>query len=169
MTQTDEWSMRPAKSDDVWAIRRLVLSAWLDPTQIRWQQFWIIERVGLPLRRTYRSSISSATSPIIGCGQLRNFDDAQELGSLVIHSKWRHHGLGTALTQKLIDIADRPLYLECLGDRLCEFYTHLGFLKADWATMPSSMKKKFQTTRWLAQVLPVPLHIMQHSVKATDR
>jgi amino-acid N-acetyltransferase len=151
MMQSDDWIIRPATRTDAWPIRRLVLSAWLDPTQIRWQQFWVIE------------SPSSATHSIIGCGQLRNFEDAQELGSLVIRPQWRHQGLGTALTKRLMNVADRPLYLECLGDRLFQFYTRLGFVEATWDTMPSAMKTKFQTTRWLAHVLPVPLHIMEYA------
>lgn len=138
--------LRPAQMRDAWSIRRLVFSAWLDPTQIRWEQFWVIE----------------CDRHLIGCGQLREFGAGQELGSVVIHSQWRHRGLGTALTQHLMQKADRPLYLECLGDRLLQFYTRLGFVDADWDTMPVSMKKKFQTTRWLAQVLPVPLHVLEN-------
>ncbi|MEB3211110.1 MAG: GNAT family N-acetyltransferase [Leptolyngbyaceae bacterium] len=154
----DDWRIRPATSSDAWPIRRLVLSAWLDPTQIRWQQFWVIE--------TQMESPSSAPPSIIGCGQLRNFDDAQELGSLVIHPHWRHQGLGTALTHHLIQQADQPLYLECLGDRLLQFYTRLGFTPANWDTMPSSMKRKFQTTRTLARFLPIPLHVLE-TLKST--
>ncbi|MFP3435630.1 GNAT family N-acetyltransferase, partial [Paraburkholderia sp. SIMBA_061] len=81
--------------------RKLVLSARLDPTQLRWEQFWVIECQG----------------EVIACGQLRNFGDDQELGSLVVAKPWRDRALGTALTQHLIAQATQPLYLECLGKR----------------------------------------------------
>lgn len=147
MTLPDGCCLRPAIHTDAWAIRRLVFSAWLDPTQIRWNQFWVIE----------------CDRQLIGCGQLRRFGDAQELGSLVIRAQWRHRGLGTTLTNHLIQNADRALYLECLGDRLLRFYSRLGFIPADWTVMPASIKKKFQTTRWLSQVLPIPLFILAYS------
>lgn len=94
--------LRPAKQEDIWAIRVMVMGALLDPTQLRWQQFWIIECSG----------------KTIACAQLRTFPDAQELGSLVVAKDWRNKGLGTVLSQHLIQQARQPLYLECLGDRL---------------------------------------------------
>ena len=38
--------LRRACAQDIWAIRKLVLSAKLDPTQVRWSQFWVIESEG---------------------------------------------------------------------------------------------------------------------------
>lgn len=147
MALSPEFCLRRAEPTDAWAIRRLVFSAWLDPTQIRWQQFWVI----------------TTQDKVIGCGQLRRFGDTQELGSLVIASQWRQQGLGTELAKHLINQADQPLYVECLGDRLFHFYHRLGFVNADWNTMPPTIRKKFQTTRWLARVLPVPLHVLVYA------
>jgi len=69
--------LRPALATDISSIRQLVWSARLDPTQIRWSQFWVIEQ----------------NQTIIACGQLRVFPDAQELGSLVVKSPHRHQGI----------------------------------------------------------------------------
>ena len=55
--------LRPASVSDIWAIRKLVLSAKLDPTQLRWSQFWVIE----------------CEQRLVACGQLRCFSEAQEL------------------------------------------------------------------------------------------
>jgi len=74
----DACTLRKATSGDIWSIRYLVFSAKLDPTQIYWQQFWVIECDG----------------KIVACGQLRNFPNAQELGSLVVASAWRGRGFG---------------------------------------------------------------------------
>ncbi|MBE9018123.1 GNAT family N-acetyltransferase, partial [Chroococcidiopsidales cyanobacterium LEGE 13417] len=72
-------NLRPANAKDAWAIRKLVLSAKLDPTQLRWQQFSVVECNGR----------------VVACGQLRAFAGAQELGSLVVASNWRGKGLGS--------------------------------------------------------------------------
>lgn len=149
--------LRPANPSDAWAIRRLVFSAWLDPTQIRWTQFWVIEAVDGQDR----------AGTLIACGQLRDLEDAQELGSLVVKPRWRHQGLGTTLTEHLIHQATKPLYLECLGDRLLGFYMRLGFVVADWETMPQSMRAKFHITRRLASLFRLPLHVLEYSAVGT--
>src|ERR671932_2532405 len=104
--------LRRASAGDIWPIRKLVLSARLDPTQLRWSQFWVIECEGR----------------VVACGQLRSFPGAQELGSLVVTPAWRGRGLGSYLTKHLIQAATQPLYLECLGSRLAKFYTRFGFV-----------------------------------------
>ncbi|MEB3358750.1 MAG: GNAT family N-acetyltransferase [Synechococcales bacterium] len=143
--------LRQARKPDAWSIRFLVLSAFLDPTQLRWQNFWVIECRGR----------------VVACGQLRSFPDAQELGSLVVARPWRGQGLGTALTQHLIHQATRPLYLECLGDRLAYFYRQFGFQPADWSRMPPSIRRKFRLTYQLATLLPVPLHLLTYATHST--
>jgi amino-acid N-acetyltransferase len=138
--------LRPARASDIGAIRSLVLGAFLDPTQLQWQQFWVI---------THQEQI-------IACGQLRRYGVAQELGSLVVRAGWRGQGLGRALVHHLITQAEGPLYLECLGRRRQEFFTQFGFKAADWQTMPTEMAAKFQLTRTLARLLPLPLYVMEH-------
>lgn len=136
--------IRPAKPSDIWAIRKLVLMALLDPTQLRSQQFWLIECEGT----------------IVACGQLRQFADAQELGSLVVAPAWRDRGLGKALTQHLIQQAYCPLYLECLGDRLATFYGKFGFVPVAWDTLPPALQQKFGFTHRVASLLRLPLVVM---------
>lgn len=138
--------LRPASAEDIWSIRKLVLSAKLDPTQLGWQQFWLIESEG----------------NIIACGQLRNFYAAQELGSLVVAKPWRDRGLGTFLVKHLIQQATKPLYLECLGARLEQFYTNLCFIPISWQELPQSLKFKFGVTQLAKILLKVPVVIMQY-------
>jgi amino-acid N-acetyltransferase len=142
-----ECSIRPATAKDIWAIRKLVLSAKLDPTQLRWSQFWLIECGG----------------KIVACGQLRSFKGAQELGSLVVEKKWRDRGLGSYLTKHLIQQATQPLYLECLGQKLVQFYTRLGFIPVTWQELPQSLKQKFGITQFGAKLLPfISVTLMQY-------
>lgn len=138
--------LRSARREDARAIRRLVIGALLDPTQLRWQQFWVIECEG----------------KVIACAQLRTFPEAQELGSLVVVKDWRNKGLGTFLSQHLIQHANQPLYLECLGDRLANYYQRLGFVPATWQDLPRSLQRKFGTSRFVAGLLRLPLRILHY-------
>ena len=139
-------AIRPACVKDIKSIRMLVWSAKLDPTQLRWQQFWVIECSG----------------DLVACGQLRNFTDAQELGSLVVAKDWRDRGLGTYLAKYLIQQATEPLYLECLGKRLASFYTRFGFVEAAWQELPQSLKFKFGLSQLAKTLFRIPVTIMQH-------
>lgn len=136
--------IRPATPQDQPRIRQLVFGARLDPTQLRWQQFWVI----------------ASEEQVIACGQLRSFENAQELGSLVVAKNWRDRGLGTALTQHLIQQATQPLYLECLGERLAQFYRRFGFVPVTWEALPRSLQWKFALSYLARRWLPLPITIM---------
>ena len=138
--------LRPATAKDRWAIRSLVLRAALDPTQVNWHQFWVIESDGR----------------LVACGQLRSFSGAQELGSLVVLPAWRGQGLGTYLVEHLIKQATQPLYLECLGQKLARFYDRFGFVPVTWEELPRSLKIKFALSA-LGARLGIPVTIMRYS------
>ncbi|MBN3907472.1 MAG: GNAT family N-acetyltransferase [Nostoc sp. NMS1] len=146
--------LRKATFADKWSIRLLVFSAKLDPTQLNWQQFWVIE----------------CGDNLVACGQLRNFSGAQELGSLVVASAWRGRGLGTLLTQHLINTATQPLYLECLGERLAQFYSRFNFVPISFEDLPqfprttglSTLNDKFRFSQLAKRLLKVPVVFMEH-------
>ena len=139
-------NLRPATAKDIWQIRRLVFAAKLDPTQLRYQQFWVIE----------------SENKIVACGQLRNFEGAQELGSLVVASAWQKRGLGTFLSNHLIEVATQPLYLECLGKQLEKFYSGLGFVAISWEQLPPSLKFKFGISEMGRKLLRLPVILMEY-------
>ncbi|WP_250125481.1 GNAT family N-acetyltransferase [Chroococcidiopsis sp. CCMEE 29] len=139
-------SLRLACAKDTWTIRRLVLAARLDPTQLRWSQFWVIECDG----------------QLVACGQLRSFKGAQELGSVVVAPAWRAQGLGTCLVKHLIQQATQPLYLECLGNRLTMFYARFGFVTVPWQELPQPLKLKFSLSALAAKLFHIPVNIMQY-------
>lgn len=139
--------LRPATAKDIWAIRKLVLTAKLDPTQVRWQQFWVIESDG----------------HLVACGQLRSFSGAQELGSVVVAPAWQNQGLGTFIVEHLIKQATLPLYLECLGKRLAKFYTRFGFVPVSWQELPRSLKIKFGLSTLAATLIRLPVTIMHYT------
>lgn len=143
------WHFRAATAADAWPIRWLVLRAGLDPTQLRWQQFWVVE----------------AASQLVACGQLRQLSAARELGSMVVQRRWRQRGIGTALAQLLIQQhlqlpEDCPLYLECLGQVRRRFYARLGF-ETVAVSSSQSLPQKFAITQKLAAGLGLPLFVME--------
>ena len=146
LTLPKNCNLRPANAKDIWQIRKLVFGAKLDPTQLRYQQFWVIE----------------SENKIVACGQLRNFEGAQELGSLVVASAWRNRGLGTFLTKHLIEEAIAPLYLECLGKNLKKFYARLGFVTISWEELPQSLKFKFGLSEMGRKLLKIPVVLMEY-------
>jgi amino-acid N-acetyltransferase len=145
-------TIRPASAQDMGSIRMLVWSAKLDPTQLRWQQFWVIECDG----------------NLAACGQLRNFAGAQELGSLVVMKDWRDRGLGSYLAKHLIAQATQPLYLECLGSRRAAFYTRFGFVQAAWQELPQSLKFKFGLSQLAKTLFRIPVTIMRYQTNFRD-
>jgi amino-acid N-acetyltransferase len=126
-----ECILRKAVSLDRLSIVFAVFKARLDPNQLRWQQFWVIESDGC----------------LIALGQLRKFHLAQELGSLYVVKKWRKQGLGSFLVQHLISQATQPLYLKCVNHRLVNFYAKKGFIPIEFNDLPSSLKYKFRLSQ----------------------
>jgi amino-acid N-acetyltransferase len=146
-----ELILKSATQKDIWAIRRLVFAAKLDPTQLRVEQFWVIENEG----------------KVMACGQLRDFADVQELGSLVVAAPWRGRGIGTRLAQHLIAQATKPLYLECLGESLAQFYRRLGFRAIAWEEVPRSLRFKFGLSRLAKTLFGVPVAQMRYDGNST--
>ena len=99
----------------------------------------------------------------MACGQLRNFQTVQELGSLVVSPPWRGQGLGTHLAQHLIAKATQPVYLECVGDRLASFYHRLGFVPVRWQDLPRPLRIKFGLSTLARIVVRIPVHLMKLS------
>ncbi|MEH2173140.1 GNAT family N-acetyltransferase [Nostoc sp.] len=126
-----EYVLRKAKPFDMWLIVFFVFKAKLDPSQLRWQQFWVIECDG----------------HLVAFGQIRNFHLAQELGSLFVAPAWRNCGLGTVLMQHLITQASQPLYLKCLKHQLVNFYIQRGFVSVNFQDLPPSLKSKFRLSQ----------------------
>lgn len=97
---TDEFRLRQATADDAGTIRRLVLTAGLNPFGLDWEHFLMVE---------------SAGGEVIGCGQLKPHENGRvvELASLVVEEDWRGQGIGRLLIEALIERADPPLWLMC--------------------------------------------------------
>jgi amino-acid N-acetyltransferase len=144
--------LRAAGAADMPVIRALVRGERLDPTQLRYRQFQVIECDG----------------QIVACGQLRRFAGAQELGSLVVRPEWRGRHLGALLIRHLVQVADSPLYLECRGD-LAALYRRYGFAPVRWRDLPRCLQPKFGVSRLLSSLLRRPTAMMQYRGHPPDR
>lgn len=141
-----ECTIRRGCAKDMWQIRKSVFTAKLDPTQLRWQQFWMIEFQG----------------QLVAFGQLRNFSSSQELGSLFVAPDWRDRGLGTYLTKHLIEQATLPLYLKCVGQRRAQFFARFGFMPISWQELPAPLKTKFSLPQLAKRLVQYPMEFMQY-------
>ncbi len=137
--------LRPARAEEMPVLRRMVWAERLDPTQLHWPQFWVVEHNG----------------HIIACGQLRRFPGARELGSLVVLPEWRGRGVGSALVRHLVSQADAPVFLECAAP-LAPFYERLGFRRVGWGELPWPLKVKFGLTRALAFLVGRRVAVMRY-------
>jgi amino-acid N-acetyltransferase len=137
--------LRPARAEDQAAIRALVRVAQLDPTQLRWAQFWVVEHGG----------------QVVACGQLRRFRGAQELGSLVVAPAWQRHGLGAVLVRRLVREATLPLYLECRAG-LAPYYARFGFVRVSWRAVPGPLRFKFGLSTLVSRLFRQPVVSMRY-------
>ena len=138
-------TLRRARAADARVIQTLVRAARLDPTQLRWPQFWLVEHAGR----------------VVACGQLRRFPGAQELGSLVVVPSWQGRGLGTALIRQLVQDATGPLYLECQGG-LISYYRRFGFVPIAWRRVAGPLRLKFGLSRVVSGLFGQPVASMQY-------
>ncbi|BCL39634.1 GNAT family N-acetyltransferase [Nostoc sp. MS1] len=111
----------------MWLIIFWTFIAKLEPSQLKWKQFWIIE----------------ANNHLIAFGQLRNFKFTQELGSIFVVPNWRNRGIGSFLVKHLVSQAEYPIYLKCLTSKLSKFYINKGFVPVSFEEVPSSIKHKY--------------------------
>src|SRR3954466_9426328 len=138
-------TLRPAQAADQPAIRALVHAAQLDPTQLRWPQFWVVAHAG----------------QVVACGQLRRFRGAQELGSLVVLPEWQRHGLGAVLVRRLVQEATQPLYLECRAPP-APYYARFGLRPVSWRAVPGPLRFKFGASVVLSRLFRQPVVSMYY-------
>jgi amino-acid N-acetyltransferase len=131
------FTIRRAQPADMPTIRAMVRREGLDPTQLKVEQFIVAET-------------GEAGQPrIIGCGQMRHYPGACELGSLVVEPDWRGHGVGAALVRYLLAGTTGDVYLECRAG-LVSYYRQFGFELVTWTELPEFLKVKFGLGRLLS-------------------
>lgn len=139
-------NIRPARESEQTLIRQMVRAARLDPTALRWQQFFVAEDEG----------------KVIGIGQVRQHKDCRELGSLIVQRAYRGRGIGESLIAALEAHFGLPLYLFC-RDTLEPYYTRFGYQRIAFDQVPSGMRFKVRIAALIGRVLRIRLIVMLKS------
>lgn len=120
----------------------------LDPTQLKVEQFIVAE------------TVQAGRPRIIGCGQMRRYPGALELGSLVVEPDWRGQGVDAALVHYLLASTNRDVYLECRAE-LASYYRQFGTELVGWTDLPAALKLKFGLGRLLSLLPRVSIVAMR--------
>ncbi|MCA9907561.1 MAG: GNAT family N-acetyltransferase, partial [Anaerolineae bacterium] len=122
MHEPSAYTIRRAVESDQPVICRLVRSECLNPRDVHWQNFLVVEN----------------GSRIIGIGQIRLHGAVKELGSLVVLPEYRGQGVASALIAALEAQAGYPLYLMCANDKVA-YYQRFGYAVLDDMDIPTAI------------------------------
>jgi N-acetylglutamate synthase-like GNAT family acetyltransferase len=135
-----EFSLRKSVREDSSAIRKLVISANLNPTGLDWGRFVVAQ---------------SSSGQVIGCVQIKpHRDGSQELASLVVVEDWKGKGVARALIEDAIENHDGWLYLMCRSG-LGELYQRFGFEVLDHDAMPLYFQRVSKLARGFHQLTKI--------------
>jgi amino-acid N-acetyltransferase len=66
------------------------------------------------------------------------------------------------MVKHLIGVAEAPLYLECLGTGLAQFYGKFGFKSIALEVIAPGLQPKFRFSQQVAKVFGLPLSLMHY-------
>ena len=152
---TVDFSLRPARSGDAWAVRRLVWRARIYPFGLDWRRFWLAV---------------DCRDRLLGCGQVKRLPDgSRELASIATQPQTRGQGVASAVVRMLISQAPPPLYLMCASP-LAPFYRRFGFVEIPYPEMPPDLARRWrmvETWRRLIKTLH-PVRVMRLDQQNAD-
>jgi N-acetylglutamate synthase-like GNAT family acetyltransferase len=125
--------LRSATPADQRSITRLIFQNQLNGLGIGWKSFTVAE---------------NEHGEFLGCGQIKQHGDIDELASLVVEGKWQGHGVSNVLMDALMKRGRRPLWLMCESP-LTTFYTRYHFREVK---KPDQLPSYFRTIYWLARL-----------------
>jgi N-acetylglutamate synthase-like GNAT family acetyltransferase len=129
-------SLRPANESDAIKIRDLIHRVHINPMDLNWQHFVIME---------------TKNGDLIGCCQIKTHGDrSMELASLAVEEAYRGQGVARILIQHLLERSPRPLHLMCRPE-LASIYEKFGFR----TIAPEAMPPYFRRIQRLARILGV--------------
>ncbi len=131
-----EFFLRPATARDAAAVRKLIRDVRINPMGIDWHRFVIAV---------------SGSGSLLGCGQLKPHGGGiVELASIAVDPAHRGLGIGSAIIERLISEAPRPLYLTCRSN-LGPFYGKWGFRHLESSEMPAYFARLSRLARLLSR------------------
>jgi N-acetylglutamate synthase-like GNAT family acetyltransferase len=131
------YTIRPAKSTDDQAIRKLIRQVGINPTGLDWRRFLV--------------AVDQADQ-VIGCGQIKPHQDgSNELASIAVVPEWRRQSIASAVIRQLLATYAGELYLVCRSP-LGPFYEKFGFHSIETEDMPPYFKRIDRLARWFMRL-----------------
>jgi N-acetylglutamate synthase-like GNAT family acetyltransferase len=127
---------RPATEQDQQAIRALVHGERLNPTGIQWPNFLV----------------AAMADRIVGAVQIRKHSDgSRELGSLVVASDQRGHGVASRMIDRLLEGEGEPIWM-ITSESHAAAYARWGFKRIEPSAAPVKVRFNYRVGR-LARIL----------------
>lgn len=139
-------SLRPARRDERWLIRRRILREGLDPTKLDWRKFVMAQ---------------GEDGAILGFAQMKDWGEGvREFGSLVVEPESRGQGIGAGILAHFLDAFPRPVYLFCGGHNV-SYYLRFGFrrLKQD-REVPGPLRRKWRIAGFFSRLFRAQVALM---------
>lgn len=128
------WRVRPARSEDIPSLEKLITSVGGDMEDLKAEQFVAAE---------------SKIGGVVGCGRLKPYVGFCELASLAVWEEWRASGVGRGVVTELLKLHPGPIYLLCEND-VVDFFRRFGFDLISTSEMLAGLQTKWE--RYIAQV-----------------
>ena len=130
--------LRAAGADDQGRIRALVRGARLNPADLDWRRFTVVEDGGV----------------VVGVGQVRvHGDGSREIASLVVAPEHRGRGVAVELVDALVASSPGPLYVLLDRAALPSWARRWGFRPVRPAALPRPVRRELRVGRVVAGVL----------------
>ncbi len=127
-------TIRPAERGEAGEIRRLIWKVRINPSGLDWRHFLVaVDEAG----------------KLLGCGQLKpHADGSLEMASIAVQPEVRGRGIASAVIERLLAQAGRPLYLVCAA-RMQPFYEKFHFEVIGPEEMPPTFRREWQQVEWM--------------------
>jgi N-acetylglutamate synthase-like GNAT family acetyltransferase len=126
-------SFRSALPQEAPVIRRLIFENSLNPFGLNLKNFIVA---------------ADEQDQLIGCGQIKQHADVEELASLVVVKEWQGRGVSNLLMEKLIKRGHSSLWLMCESS-LIPYYKKFSFSEEN---NPANLPASLRTVYWFSRV-----------------
>ena len=126
-------TLRRATAADQRLITKLILQNQLNGLGIGWENFTVAV---------------DDSNQFVGCGQIKQHGDVDELASLVVVEEWQGRGVSNILMNALMERGRRPLWLMCESP-LTAYYARNGFREVE---EPNRLPSYFRNMYWVTRL-----------------
>jgi len=127
-----DYLLRQALESEARKITDLIHSVGINPTGLDWRRFIVAV---------------DSSGEVLGCGQIKSHGrEIRELASIAVRPEWRGRGIARSVIDKLLESAQKPLYLMCMAN-MGGMYEKFGFLPVTRADLPKYFQRIYALFR----------------------